>query len=207
MTQRTAVADAAAELARAVTVAEVLIGRPDTEGTTAAGSATVPSAPWNTQAANAALDAHQLARRLEASLRRDVTGRTGPARGGSDANTLLAIAAITSLSYALPEGHVRTENGEPCPCGYCRVARLLTRMVMAVERLPAVDTAEVWQRVAAECPYCGRGMLRYAPRSGRLTCLAYGSCADSDGNHPVGHLTISELDSMPCVAWADGLVT
>ncbi len=207
MTQRTAVAEAAADLTRCLTIAETLIPLPDQDGTTAIGSATVSSPPWNAQAAAAVLDTHEGLRRLEASLRLIVAGHPGSRRGGSAANTFAAIEAVTALSYALPQdGHIQ-EKGKPCPCDWCRLIRILARWAMAVERLPAVDTAEIWQRVQAACPYCGFAMLRYAPRSGRLTCLRYGSCADADGVHPVGHVTVSELDGTPCVAWQDGLVT
>jgi hypothetical protein len=78
---------------------------------------------------------------------------------------------------------------------------------LAVARLPAVDTAQVWRRVAAPCPYCGFGMLRYAPGPGIVTCLRFGACFDSDGRHPQGQLGVNGVTGDGLVAWNDGLVT
>jgi hypothetical protein len=192
---RTAVTDAAAELTSAITTAGRLITQPDTTPAGAIGEAAGSAPPWNAAAANAALGAHQLTRRLEASLRLAVTGRCGPARGGSDANTAAAIAAITRLAEAVSDDSAAV------------AARLMDAASLAVARLPAVDTAQVWRRVAAPCPYCGFGMLRYAPGSGVVTCLRFGACHDSDGRHPQGQLGVNRVTGDGLVAWNDGLVT
>jgi hypothetical protein len=190
-----AVSDAAAALSDAITTAEALITEPDTTPAGAIGGAAGSAPPWNTAAANALLDAHQLTRRLEASLRHAVTGHCGSPRGGSDANTAAAIAAITRLAEAVSDDSAAL------------AARLMDRATAAVDRLPAVDTADVWRRVVGSCcPYCGLGMLRVQARSGVVTCLRYGACSDSDGKHPVGHLGISQLTGDPLIRWNDGLV-
>jgi hypothetical protein len=192
---RTAVGDAATALHHAITTAEQLITKPDTTPAGAIGEAAGSAPPWNAAAANAALGAHQLARRLEASLRFAVTGHCGPRRGGSDANTAAAIAAITRLAEAVSDDSAAL------------AARLMDQATAAVDRLPAVDTAQVWRRVAAPCPYCGFGMLRYAPRPGVVTCLRFGVCFDSDGRHPQGQLGVNGVTGDGLVAWSDGLVT
>lgn len=188
----TELADRCADLARWLPVAAALTAEPDEDGT--AGTGQPGSAPpWNAAAAAAAMDAREGVRRLEASMRRDVTGRTGRSRGGSDANTVAAIAAVERL------GHGVTVTGA------AMAARILERLTRKIRELPAVDDAEPWRRVSAACPYCGFAMLRVAPRSGQVTCLRYGACADSDGRHPMGRLEVSALTGDPQIRWADGL--
>jgi hypothetical protein len=189
------VADAAAALTEAITTAAQLITEPDTTPAGAIGGAAGSAPPWNTAAANALLDAHQLTRRLEASLRYAVTGHTGSPRGGSDANTAAAILAITRLAEAVSDDSAAL------------AARLMDRATSAVDRLPAVDTAQVWRRVAAPCPFCGFGMLRVAPRSGQVTCLRYGACHDSEGHHPQGRLDVSRLSGEAIIVWSDGRIS
>jgi hypothetical protein len=139
------------------------------------------------------MDAHEGLRRLEASLRLAVTGHTGPRRGGSDANTLAAIAAIENLGAAVT---VRACTD---------AARIIDRWSVAIQQLAAIDEAERWQRVSgAPCPYCGTPMLRLAPRSGRVTCLRFGVCFDSDGRHPVGRVEAGPASGKPLITWADG---
>ena len=72
-------------------------------------------------------------------------------------------------------------------------------------RLPAVDLERPTACQPA-CPYCQRPMLRVYARDGRVTCLAYGSCLDSNGRHPVGTLTIGAVSGEPYIAWADGKI-
>jgi hypothetical protein len=79
--------------------------------------------------------------------------------------------------------------------------------VRQIQELPAVDQAEPWRRLPAQCPYCGFAMLRVRPRSGEVTCLRYGACTDADGQHPAGRLDVSRLTGEPIVQWNDGLVT
>lgn len=193
----TGLAASCAAIAALLPVAAALTAEPDTGGGQGGGQPSgQPSSrpPWNGAAASAAMDAHEGVRRLEASLRLAVTGRTGPKRGGSDANTMAAIAAIEALGHAVSD-HAEAE-----------AARLLERWSRQIRELPDVDEAEPWRRISATCPYCGFGMLRAAPRSGQVTCLRYGQCLDSDGRHPVGHMDTSALTGHPLIRWADGLV-
>lgn len=189
----TALADAVADLRPLLPVARELIAQPDAQGF--AGHAQPASAPpWNSAAAAVHMDIHAGVRELERDLRHQVTG-TITERGGSESNTYAAIDAIERLAEAV------------CETSVSDAARILTQLADAVLRLPAVDLEETPQRVRADCPYCKRPMLRVYPRSGRLTCLAFGSCTDSDGRHPVGQIGRSGLDGSPVIAWNDGLVT
>jgi hypothetical protein len=180
-------------LAALLPAAAALITEPDEDGTAGSGQpGTRP--PWNSAAAAAVMDAHEGVRRLEASMRYAVTGHTGPKRGGSDANTMAAIKAIEALSHAV--------TGDDA----AMAARILERWTRKIRELPAVDEAESWRRIPATCPYCGFGMLRVAARSGQVTCLRYGTCTDSDGRHPAGHMDVSALTGDPLIRWNDGLV-
>lgn len=200
-------AEHCADLARLLPAAAALITEPDEDGT-AGSSQPGTRPPWNSAAAAAVMDAHEGIRRLEASMRRDVTGRTGPKRGGSDANTMAALRAIEALAYGIPERHDEEfdEDGKrkPCRCPHCSAARILDRWARQIAELPAVDEAERPQKISAPCPYCKFPMLRVFPRSGRVTCLRMGACFDADGRHPVGTMEVGRLS--PQVRWQDGLV-
>jgi hypothetical protein len=188
----TTLAEACADLRPLLPVARALLAAPDAQGS--AGHAQPASAPpWNQAAANAVMDIHAAVRGIEREFRAQVTGRLAE-RGGSEANTRAALDAIERLGAAV--------SGESAELA----ARALSSLADAVLMLPAVDLEERPQRVRAPCPYCQRAMLRVYPRSGRLTCLAFGSCADSDGRHPAGQIGRSH-DGSPVIEWADGLVT
>lgn len=202
--------DSCAELAALLPAARALLAVPAASGS-AHGGHPGSRPPWQPDAADAAMDAHEGLRRLEASVRAEITGHHGPRRGGSDANTTAALDAIERLGYGLPP-HVDEydEDGKrkPCNCPPCATTAYLGRLIRQIQQLPAVDTAEAWRRVpGAACPYCGWAMLRVQPRAGLVTCLRWGACADSDGSHPMGRMTVSALDGTPCVSWNDGLVT
>jgi hypothetical protein len=57
------------------------------------------------------------------------------------------------------------------------------------------------------CPYCDIDMLRVKPKAGEVTCLRYGACSDSNGQHPHGWMDVSQLTGDGIIRWADGLVT
>jgi hypothetical protein len=187
----TELAEACDTITACLAAARELITEPDTDGTTGTGQpASRP--PWNPAAANAAMDAHEGLRRLEASLRQAVTGHPGPRRGGSDTATAAAIEAIGNL------GHAVTTTA------MTEAARILDRWSRAIQELPAIDQSEPWQRRPGKCPYCGLTMVRIKPRAGEVTCLRYGACFDTDGKHPAGTMEIGRLG--PQVRWNDGLV-
>ena len=182
-----AVRDAVDELTRWLPAAQALTTTPDADGTRSRGQ---PSSrpPWNAAAAMVLLDAVEGARRLEAAWR---SGRRRPVSA-----TGAVLASIVRLSYAVTEDEQH------------QAMILVSRWTTAILQLPAVDRAERPLRVAAQCPYCGTGMLRVFPRSGRVTCLLAGApCADADGNPPAGMMGRSGLDGSPVITWADGLVT
>jgi hypothetical protein len=187
--------DACAAMTACYAEARALTAQPDNDGPAASSGQPASRPPWNQAAAAAAMDPHEGLRRLEAAMRLAVTGHPGPRRGGSDANTYHAIAAIQNL------GHAVTAQAA------AQAARILDRWTQAIQQLPAIDQAEPWHRIHAPCPYCGHAMLRVRHRSGDITCLRYGACHDRDGHHPAGRLDVSQLNGTPVIRWNDGLVT
>jgi hypothetical protein len=181
-----------ADLATWLPVAQALLAEPDTDGTSGGGK---PGSrpPWNPAAASAVMDAHAGIRHLELTMRLEA-GLPARRRGGSDANTMAAITAIVALSNAVPDAAIG------------QAARDLDGLIRRIQELPAVDEAEPWRRVPARCPYCGFGMLRVQARAGKVTCLRFGVCRDSNGHHPVGAMDVSRLTGDPLIRWADGLV-
>jgi hypothetical protein len=188
----TALPEACTAIAAWLPQAAELTAQPDAGGSSGHGQ---PGSrpPWNAAAANAHLDAHEGLRRLEAAMRRAVTGHSGTRRGGSDANTAEAIKAIEHLGAGMTAAAA------------AEAARILDRWSLAVQQLAAIDEAERWLKVSGvACPYCGYPMLRMSPRSGRVTCMHFGACFDADGNHPQG-LVDRSVGGDPMVSWADGL--
>lgn len=157
--------------------------------------------PGNIAAMMVALEAHEFVRRLEASLRLAVTGRTGHRRGGSDANTKAALAAIVNLGEAVHEDAAAD------------AARLLERFITLIGQLPAVDTVPRWERIRPgpgglppKCPWCETFSLRVAICSGQVLCVFPG-CADEIGNSPPrGRLDLSRVTGSPVLVWDSGRV-
>jgi len=186
--------ESCADLANWLPVAAALIAEQDADGSSGKGKPG-PRPPWNSAAANAEMDAHAGVRHLELALRMEA-GLPARRRGGSDAATMAAIAAIEALSHANVSG-----------AAIAVTARHLDRLVRQIQELPAVDEVEPWRRVhGVACPYCGCTMLRVQPREGTVTCLRYGACRDADGHHPVGRMDVSRLTGDPLIRWNDGLV-
>lgn len=172
--------------------------------------------PWNAEVADAILSAHEVIRRLEASLRVAVNGHPGKPRGGSDANTKAALKAIRNLAAAIPY-EVRDEYGKLAwPCQ--RLAeRVLARAAQRIGQLTAVDTTVRWEKIRRgpgglppQCPNCQMYSLRVAFASGAVICVYPGrdgqGCLDLDGKPAQGRLEISSLTGDPILAWRDGTV-
>jgi hypothetical protein len=192
----TAISEQCADLRRLLPAAAAVLAEPDADGTASRGGVPGTRPPWNAAAASALLDAHEGVRRLEASMRRDVTGHTGPKRGGSDANTIAAIKAIEALAHAVGDDAAADAG------------RILERWSRRIRELPAVDESQPWRKMpGVQCPYCGFPMLWVQARAGRVACLRGGACLDGDGRHPIGRLDVSRLTGDPLIQWADGLVT
>lgn len=167
------------------------------------GSRAIPESktPGNTQAINALMDAHQMVRRIEASLRLSITGKPGRMRGGSDSSTLAAITAIEKLGEAVSP-HARQT-----------AARLIDKATTKIGQLPAVDEIPKWEKIRPgpggmppQCPNCNTYSLRVALQSGVVVCV-FPNCSDMDGRRPPqARMDLSKIDGRPVLVWRDGLV-
>lgn len=154
------------------------------------------AAPWNPEAGPLLYTISEEARRLEASLRRDVGGRLGQRRGGSDTNTLAALKSISRLAYGVPEHDAR--RAARIIGGWIREARQTIgedERPRGVPRAPGEDEAT--------CPYCGTYALRVVARDTRIWCINRG-CTDRDGNRPRGRFDRSNVTGEGMIIWADG---
>jgi len=201
-------AQACEELGSWLAIAETLTALPDIEpgGRRAGKPGSRP--PGNQAALGVIMDAHAGVRALEAEFRFEVTGTRRP-RGGSGANTEVALSALPDLADAVPVQH---EAGRPCRCAHCEALRQVGRWALAVRQLPAVDDAPRWVKLRAgpdglppRCPFCETFSLRLAVESGEIWCWFPG-CEDGDGNQPKARVEISRIGGIPVLAWSSGLV-
>lgn len=154
--------------------------------------------PWNPDAAGAYLTIHAGARELEQNLRYRVTGHTGEDRGGSTANTRAALAAITSLVYAVDELAVRD------------AANQVAAWLRAARQLRDIDRQDKWvplPRVKGylppACDYCDTYSLRMNRRTGVVRC-SNPACTDEDGNQPAARMLIGRYSGQGTLVWRDG---
>lgn len=158
-------------------------------------------APWHQEAGPVLYTISEDARRLEASLRKEITGHPGRRRGGSDANTVEALTAISALAYGVPE-----ESGR-------KAGQIIARWIRDARRVRDLGLDERPTRLPREpgerepmCPYCHTYSLRVAPRDTALWCINW-ECKDRGGHRPRGHLDRSDLTGDPMIVWADGRLT
>lgn len=155
-------------------------------------------APWHTEAAAALLDITEGARRLEASLRRDVGGNLGARRGNSDPNTRAALRSIVRLAEALAGDQVKT------------AARIVAQWVTAARQLRDIDQADRWEplprlpgTLPPPCDYCTTYSLRWNRRSGEVRCVLP-DCRDGDGHRPVARMEVGRFTGLAALVWRDG---
>lgn len=215
------VTNASSELIAALARARRLIAQQDSEAPAMINGSTVPHSrpPWNAQVAHTVYGVSEAARRLEAVVRREVSGSI-IARGGSDENTDASIVALDALSAALPTKEAR------------EITRSLSGWTTRLLRLKAIDEAVTWLPIRTQtlcgdcgtpldmgvcpacgwvarpprCPYCKTMHLRRADRAFVVMCF-YPGCEDRDGNSPpFARLDISAITHRAILAWSDGLV-
>lgn len=167
-------------------------------GTTAHHKVTGSPAPWHAEAAAVLLDVHEGARRLEASLRRDVSGRLGERRGSSGANTRAALRSIVRLAEGVDPDRQKAAT------------RIVSRWVTAARQLRDVDQADRWEplprhpgHLPPACDYCGTYALRWNRRSGEVRCVL-ADCLDGNGRRPVARMEIGRFTGTAALVWADG---
>lgn len=155
-------------------------------------------APWHAEAAAVLLDITEGSRRLEASLRRDVSGRLGERRGSSVENTRSALRSIVRLCEALDDDAVKD------------AARIVGRWITTARQLRDIDEADRWEPLPRRpgtlpppCDYCATYSLRRNRRSGEVRCVN-GDCRDGDGHRPVARMEIGRFTGTAALVWRDG---
>jgi hypothetical protein len=174
---------------------------PDAAASAAAGMTARPPAaplPGNAAAIYALTGIHATARQLEGVLKYAAGARRpGPlaVRGGSDANTAEALAAITSLIDVADDDLYRTVITE------------LDQRLDEARKVRAIDEAEEWRPVRSRaCPYCGcyflKVLLDAAKRpAGRIECFGH-----REDGAPCRAAWASLADIVPDLARADETV-
>lgn len=159
------------------------------------------SEPWQGEAASVYWTIHAGARRLEDACRHDIglPPRT-PARGGSHANTILALQAIGDHAPTLT------------PTGLATARRRAEAWANAINRLSDIDLADVWVPVPRQpgvlppiCPYCHTFALRMAVGRQLVRCFNP-ACRDSDGNPPVARMERGRLTGDGMLVFGDQTV-
>lgn len=201
MSHADTVATLAGDLADLVQTLAILLPEPvadPTQGTSSHHKVTGSPAPWHVEAATVLFDVHEGVRRLEASMRRDVTGRLGGRRGGSDRNTTAALDAITRLAYGVDEHQAH------------RAARILAVWASHARQVRDIDLEPKWTPLPSvpgqpppPCPYCRTYSLRYAHLSGAVRCCNP-RCVDSEDHRPYGVIEQGRYTGRAMLVFADG---
>ena len=179
---------------------DALLPEQATDPTTGGGhhKVTGSPAPWHAEAAGALMTIHEEARRLEASLRREVTGNLGRRRGGTTGNTREALDAIVKLSEAVCDDEVK------------RAARIVARWVTAARQIRDIDQTDRWEplprlpgMLPPACDWCETYALRMNRRTGEVRCTN-SRCRDEDGRRPVARIITGTYSGQASLVWQDG---
>ena len=151
--------------------------------------------PWNGQVAGVLYDIHAGIRDLETDLRY-VTSGVIRRRGGSDANTILALAAIVPLAAGAGFPAQRAARRQVTTWTWQgRIALGEAEPLQHFPREPGQETPR--------CELCGYTTLRMRPAVGVVLCINP-VCTDANGERPVGHVEYGSYSQEPCIVWNDG---
>lgn len=166
-------------------------------GTTTGHKVSGSPAPWHAEAADVLMTIHAGARELENAMRYRITGNART-RGGSDANTRDALAAVVKLAPALPE-----------PIADDAAAQV-ARWVRQARQVRDIDQADRWVSLPRmpgmlppPCPYCLTYALRMSRIAGEVRCLNV-DCRDDNGRRPIARMQYGRLSGDGMLVFADG---
>lgn len=153
------------------------------------------SPPWHAAAADSILALHSWAREYEALLQARL-GLPVRWRGGSDANTSAALAAIGRLADGSDDAPVHAAAA--WLESWCRRAGEALGETESPRRLPrAVGAGEPC------CPWCRQATLRQLALAGVIRCIDP-SCRDEEGRRPSARLEM--FDGEWVLRWMDGVI-
>lgn len=152
--------------------------------------------PWNAAAAALVVEMQHNSRSEELRLR-VVLGLPKRYRGGSDANTLLALDAILALASTADDESLHPTN------------QWLGRWNGSSSRVLGDASAIVHlPRQPGEpprpCPFCECLTLRYWPLNGMVRCINP-ACRDSEGRRPSARIEYSTFTCQLELVWHDGV--
>jgi hypothetical protein len=159
------------------------------------GKVDFSSPPWYSPVANAVLDLHALSRKLERDIRSEL-GLPAKARGGSGANTIRALEAISRLCEGADDFTVRLSAREMRKwAGRALGALAVTEMPRRLPRQPGEPERK--------CPFCKNHTLRSMAAQGKVWCANPG-CRDDSGRRPQALLEYFRGELV--LRWHDGAI-
>jgi hypothetical protein len=155
--------------------------------------------PWNSAAAFAFLEFHQLTRELEARFKLCAKFPVRD-RGGSDENTRLALVSLTKLSEKVSDAAVLDAVIQLDK--WLSKARIILGELEFPQRLPRLPG-----KGEPVCPFCKHKTLRAYPLRGYIICVTPLSlCHDEQGRKPRATLTYSNFTCQLELVWQDNVV-
>lgn len=155
--------------------------------------------PWHAPVANAVLDLHALARKLEAGLRFEL-GFPARNRGGSSTNTIRALEAIPRLCATTDDYAVHLCKAELGKWAY------RAGIALGTEEKPR-DLPRSPGKPEPECPVCHNHTLRMYPYNpdgkGHVRCF-HPDCRDPGGNKATADLEFFHGEMV--LRWSDGFI-
>jgi hypothetical protein len=153
--------------------------------------------PWNGAVAHAYLDLHALARDMERIFR---TAAHLPARprGGTDANTRIALDACTRIAERVDDE--RVADATRSLDTWCNRAKMILGELERPTRLPRSPGAQ-----EPRCPWCKKLTLRSWTQAGVVRCINP-DCKDDAGRRPYAKMEWSSFSNDWMLAWQDGSV-
>lgn len=162
------------------------------------GRGTGSRPPWSSRVAHLVTDLHANARLHEHRLRL-ANGLHGPyERGGSDANTVLALKAWNQLAVSAPDEDVA--RALAWTVSWTGRAFVLLGERDEPHRLPRQPGSP-----EPRCPYCEKMTLRFWAGRGLVRCVNP-ACQTEDGKRPAASMVYSNVAMDWVLAWNDGVV-
>jgi hypothetical protein len=153
--------------------------------------------PWDAAVACLIIDLQHGARIHESQLRVAI-GLPARDRGGSDANTYIALTNIVTLAGTAGES-LASEPALWLERWNGRAARALG------EASPFALLPRQPGEPERPCPFCQLLSLRYLPLHGMVKCINP-SCRDEDGRRPSARIEFSMFTHQLELVWQDGVV-